>query len=53
MAKAAIFWDRDGTLIEDPGYLRDADQVKLLPGAAEALKRLESRTVTGKLVLTV
>src|SRR5580765_5723566 len=42
MAKAAIFWDRDGTLIEDPGYLRDADQVKLLPGAAEALKRLAS-----------
>jgi len=40
MAKAAVFWDRDGTLIEDPGYLNDPEKVKLLPGAAEALKRL-------------
>ena len=39
MAKCAIFWDRDDTLIADPGYLSDPDQVKLLPGAAEALKR--------------
>ena len=42
MPKAAIFWDRDGTLIEDPGYLRDPDQVRLLPGAAEAIKRLSA-----------
>ncbi len=42
MPKAAIFWDRDGTLIEDPGYLRDPDQVRLVPGAASALKRLAS-----------
>jgi D-glycero-D-manno-heptose 1,7-bisphosphate phosphatase len=42
MPRAAIFWDRDGTLIEDPGYLRDPDQVKLLPGAADALRRLAS-----------
>src|SRR6476659_4678723 len=42
MAKAAVFWDRDGTLIEDPGYLREPDQVKLLPDAARALQRLAS-----------
>ena len=42
MSKPAVFWDRDGTLIEDPGYLRDPDQVKLLPGAATALKLLAS-----------
>lgn len=40
MSKAAVFWDRDGTLIADPGYLSDPDQVELLPGAAEALRRL-------------
>ncbi len=40
MAKPAIFWDRDGTLIEDPGYLSDPEQVRLLPGAAQALARL-------------
>jgi histidinol-phosphate phosphatase family protein len=35
----ALFIDRDGTLIEDPGYLSDPAWVKLIPGAAEALKR--------------
>lgn len=40
MSKAAVFWDRDGTLIADPGYLNDPDQVELLPGAADALRRL-------------
>lgn len=39
MKSAAVFLDRDGTLIEDPGYLADAAQVRLLPGAAEAIKR--------------
>jgi len=37
----AVFLDRDGTLIEDKDYLSDPDQVVLLPGAAEALKRLQ------------
>lgn len=40
MADAAVFFDRDGTLIEDPGYLSHPDQVKLLDGAAEVLKQL-------------
>ncbi len=40
MAHAAVFFDRDGTLIEDPGYLNHPDQVKLLDGVAEALKEL-------------
>jgi histidinol-phosphate phosphatase family protein len=39
-AKAAVFLDRDGTIIEDPGYLADADRVRLLPGAAEAIASL-------------
>jgi D-glycero-D-manno-heptose 1,7-bisphosphate phosphatase len=36
----AVFLDRDGTLIEDTGYLRDPDAVRLLPGAAAAIRRL-------------
>src|SRR5690606_35935184 len=38
--KTAVFWDRDGTLIEDPGYLDNPEGVVLCPGAPEALRRL-------------
>lgn len=37
-----VFLDRDGTLIHDPGYLRDPEQVRLLPGVAEALVRFSA-----------
>ncbi len=36
----AAFLDRDGTIIEDPGYLNDPAQLKLLDGAAGAIARL-------------
>jgi len=39
-ARLGVFLDRDGTLIEDRHYLREADEVRLLPGAAEAVRRL-------------
>jgi histidinol-phosphate phosphatase family protein len=38
--RPAAFLDRDGTIIRDTEYLRDPDQVELLPGAALAIKRL-------------
>jgi D-glycero-D-manno-heptose 1,7-bisphosphate phosphatase len=38
--KPAAFLDRDGTIIRDTEYLRDPDQVELLPGAARAIRRL-------------
>lgn len=38
--RPALFLDRDGTLIEDVGYPRDPRQVRPLPGAAAALRRL-------------
>ena len=38
--KRAVFLDRDGTLVEDVGYASDPDQVRLLPGAAAAVARL-------------
>ena len=39
--KAAVFLDRDGTLIEERDYLSEPDQVALLPGAVDALRRLQ------------
>jgi D-glycero-D-manno-heptose 1,7-bisphosphate phosphatase len=36
----AVFLDRDGTIIVDAGYLRDAQAIRPLPGALEALRRL-------------
>ena len=38
--RRAVFLDRDGTIIEDTGYLRHPAQVRLLPGAAPAIRRL-------------
>jgi histidinol-phosphate phosphatase family protein len=38
--RPAAFLDRDGTLIEERNYLSDPDDVALLTGAAEALRRL-------------
>ncbi len=36
--RRALFADRDGTLIHDAHYLRDASQVELLPGAVSFLR---------------
>lgn len=38
--KPCVFFDRDGTLIEERNYLSDPEQVALLPGAAEAVRRV-------------
>ena len=40
MSNRAVFLDRDGTIVEDPGFLHEPGKVKLLPGAAHAIKRL-------------
>ena len=42
MPNKAIFLDRDDTLIEDPGYINNPEQVKLLDGVAEALIQLKN-----------
>jgi D,D-heptose 1,7-bisphosphate phosphatase len=49
MPNKAVFLDRDDTLIEDPGYLNDPDQVELLDGVPEAL--VELRALDYKLVV--
>ena len=38
----AFFLDRDGTVIEDPGYISDPTAVRLLPGAVAALTRFRA-----------
>src|SRR5439155_11509676 len=42
VTRAAVLLDRDGTLIEDAGYPRDPQRVRLLPGAAGALRALRA-----------
>lgn len=46
---AAVFLDRDGTLIRDVGYLRRIDEIEILPKVPEALRLL--REAGFKLVL--
>ncbi len=36
-----IFLDRDGTIIEDHDYIKELDQVRFIPGAMDALKKLQ------------
>jgi histidinol-phosphate phosphatase family protein len=40
MAAVHVFLDRDGTLLEDPGYLHRLEDYALLPGAIEGLRAL-------------
>ena len=42
LGKAAVFLDRDGTLIEENERVEWPEQVVLLPGVAEAIRRLRS-----------
>lgn len=37
---AAVFLDRDGTLIKEKEYLRDPEQVEIFPGTITGLQRL-------------
>ena len=50
MTRPAVFLDRDGTIIEDVGYLRDLSQIDLLPWSADAIRQLNE---AGYLVVVV
>jgi histidinol-phosphate phosphatase family protein len=39
--RPAVFLDRDGTIIDDVGYLADPAGISFYPGVPEALKRLQ------------
>ncbi len=38
--RSAMFIDRDGTLIKDIGYIKNPDDVELIPHAANAVRRM-------------
>ncbi len=46
----AVFWDRDGTLNHDTGYVTSPEQLVLFPGVPEAIARLNK---LGAMVLLV
>jgi D-glycero-D-manno-heptose 1,7-bisphosphate phosphatase len=48
--KQAVFLDRDGTLVQDRGYICDFAQVGFFPSAAAAVRRLN---LAGYLVIVV
>ena len=37
-----LFLDRDGTIIEDPGYISDPEKVYLIPGVADTLRQFHA-----------
>ncbi len=41
--RPAVFLDRDGTINEEMGYLDRLEKLSLIPGAAEAIRLLNSR----------
>ena len=41
----AVFLDRDGTIIEDRHYLSRPEEVKLIPGAADAIARINAQLI--------
>ena len=46
----AVFLDRDGTIMEDAHYIKSPDDVRLLPGAARAVRRIND---SGALAIVV
>jgi D-glycero-D-manno-heptose 1,7-bisphosphate phosphatase len=40
MGRPAVFLDRDGTVVREVDYLRSVEDLRLLPGAAAAIRRL-------------
>ena len=43
--RAAVFLDRDGTIIRDTSYVSRPESVELLPDAADAIRRLNASDV--------
>lgn len=44
-SRAALFLDRDGVIVEDPGYLCRAADLVLIPGAVEVIASANSRAI--------
>lgn len=50
MSRSAVFLDRDGVINEEMGYINHPDRLRILPGAAEAIRKLNE---SGLLVVVV
>jgi D,D-heptose 1,7-bisphosphate phosphatase len=50
VTRPAVFLDRDGTIIEDRHYLREPVHVRLLAGAADAIRQLNLARVPAVVV---
>ena len=50
MTRAAVFLDRDGTIIRDTRYLARPELVEFLPGAVDAIRRLNQAQIPVVLV---
>lgn len=48
--RPAVFLDRDGTLMEDRHYVRRPEDVVLIPGAIDAVRKLEAAGVAAVVV---
>ncbi|MBU6430256.1 MAG: HAD-IIIA family hydrolase, partial [Cyanobacteria bacterium REEB65] len=48
--KPAVFLDRDGTVNEEVGYIRDLADMRLISGAAAAIARLNRAGIPAVLV---
>jgi D-glycero-D-manno-heptose 1,7-bisphosphate phosphatase len=49
-SRPAVFLDRDGTLTEEVGYVNHPSRLRLLPRAAEAIRRLNAAGVAAVVV---
>jgi D-glycero-D-manno-heptose 1,7-bisphosphate phosphatase len=45
VSRGAVFLDRDGTIIEDVNFVARADQVRILPGVAAAIRTLNEARI--------
>jgi hypothetical protein len=48
----AVFFDRDGTLMEEVGYCASPELVRVFPGVPEALRNLKQPVSTSLLLPT-
>lgn len=45
MSRPAVFLDRDGVLNQEVGYIHQVEDLHLIPGVAQAVRRLNDRTM--------
>lgn len=45
MAKTAVFLDRDGVLNQEAGYIRNVEDLHLIPGVAQAVRQLNETQI--------